>query len=379
MLPLYQTHLASYLSKSEFLLFRILLNLLQIHKWVRLESLANRLPLPITFESRRKKLQRFFSLKVLDVEKLWLPLLGEIVKMCYQPEDILYLVPDRTRWKNINILMVSLIYKNRAIPVYFQLLDKKGNSSVAEQIEVLAKILPWFKEYKKVILGDREFCGVELAKWLKEKGEADFVLRVKKNEYFWEKGEWKALKELGLTPGMSLYLEGVKVTKSKGFGEFNLVAKWKKNYRRKKTKEPWFLLTNLSGFSLAIKSYKKRMGIEEMFRDFKKGGYNLESTQLEGKRLSALLLLITFAYTESVLRGDELQNKGVANYLGRPTEAKRQTRRHSRFYLGLHGRDWLDSLDIFAKEVEELLSLSPQKCLDYQRGRRAAKLILQAF
>lgn len=145
MLPLYQTHLASYLSKSELLLFRILLNLLQIHKWVRLESLANRLPLPITFESRRKKLQRFFSLKVLDVEKLWLPLLGEIVKMCYQPEDILYLVPDRTRWKNINILMVSLIYKNRAIPVYFQLLDKKGNSSVAEQIEVLAKILPWFK------------------------------------------------------------------------------------------------------------------------------------------------------------------------------------------------------------------------------------------
>lgn len=122
------------------------------------------------------------------------------------------------------------------------------------------------------------------------------------------------------------------------------MAKWKKNYRGKKTKEPWFLLTNLSGFSLAIKSYKKRMGIEEMFRDFKKGGYNLE-----------------------------------ANYLGRPTEAKRQTRRHSRFYLGLHGRDWLDSLDIFAKEVEELLSLSPQKCLDYQRGRRAAKLILQAF
>lgn len=178
---------------------------------------------------------------------------------------------------------------------------------------------------------------------------------------------------------MSLYLEGVKVTKSKGFEDINLAAKWKKTYRGKKAKEPWFLLTNISGLSEAVSAYQKRMGIEEMFRDFKKGGYNLEATQLEGKRLLSLLLLITFAYTEAILWGDNLQSKGVANYVGRPKEAKRQTRRHSRFYLGLHGRDWLDSLDIFAEEVEELLSLSPKKCPDYQRGRRAASLMLSAF
>ena len=379
MLPLYQTYLALYLSRSELLMFSILINLLQIHKWVRLESLANRLPLTIKFGIRRKRLQRFLSLKVLDVEKIWFPLLEEILNIFYFPKDILYIVMDRTQWNTINIFMVSLIYKNRALPIYFQLLDKKGSSSVTEQIEILSKIMPLFKNYKKVRLGDRKFCGVGLAKWLKDKGEADFVLRIKKNEYFLEKGEWKSLKALGLKRGMSLYFQGVKVTKSQGFGEFNIVAKWQRNYHEKKVKEPGFLLTNINSLTQAVSAYQKRMGIEEMFRDFKKGGYNLEATQLEGKRLLSLLLLITFAYTQATLSGDILQSKGVANYVGRPKEAKRQTRRHSRFYMGLHGQDWLDSLDIFAKEVEELVSLSPQKRRYYQRGRRAASLIQSVF
>jgi hypothetical protein len=379
MLPLYQTYLSPHLTRAELLLLSILIQMLQIHKWVRLESLANRLPIPITFESRRKKLQRFLSLKVLDVEKLWFPILSEILKCYYSSDKPLYLVIDRTRWQNLNILMVSVIYYQRAIPVYFELLEKKGNSSVCKQIEVLKKIFPVFKNYQAVLLGDREFCGVDLAKWLTETGSMKFVLRVKKNEYFAENGDWKDLSSLGLQPGMSIYYEGVKITKSKGFKPINIAAKWKKNYRNKKSKEPWFLMTNLSGLSAAILAYQKRMGIEEMFRDFKKGGYNLEATQLEGKRLLSLLIIITLAYTEAILWGDSLQSKGVSHYVGRPQEAQRSTRRHSRFYLGLHGRDWVDSIKIFSEEVQELLSLSPQKRPDYQRGRRAETLIGHCF
>jgi hypothetical protein len=37
---------------------------------------------------------------------------------------------------------------------------------------------------------------------------------------------------------------------------------------------------------LSLKSsYKRRFGIEEMFRDFKKGGDNLEAPQVKGERL----------------------------------------------------------------------------------------------
>jgi hypothetical protein len=93
--PLCQTYLSPHLTCAELLLLSILSQLLQIHKWVRLESLANRLPIPITFESRRKRLQRFLSLKVLDVEKLWFPILSEILNRYYSPDKTLYLVIDQ--------------------------------------------------------------------------------------------------------------------------------------------------------------------------------------------------------------------------------------------------------------------------------------------
>jgi len=53
--PSYQTHLQSQLNRAEYLLLTLLINLLQSIKQVKLEALATALPLPITFESRRKK------------------------------------------------------------------------------------------------------------------------------------------------------------------------------------------------------------------------------------------------------------------------------------------------------------------------------------
>lgn len=63
MLPrLYQIHFQKYLKLSDYLFLEILINLTQSIKQVNLEKLATSLPLPILFESRRKKIQRFLSL-----------------------------------------------------------------------------------------------------------------------------------------------------------------------------------------------------------------------------------------------------------------------------------------------------------------------------
>ena len=49
-----------------------------------------------------------------------------------------------------------------------------------------------------MVLGDREFCSVELGKWLSEQEQVYFSLRLKKNEYVeLEDQIWFQLKELG--------------------------------------------------------------------------------------------------------------------------------------------------------------------------------------
>ncbi len=69
----YQIYLKSQLEPCQYLLLSILIDLLQSIKVVKLEALAAALPLPIKFESRRHRLQRFLSLPILKVEKLGFP------------------------------------------------------------------------------------------------------------------------------------------------------------------------------------------------------------------------------------------------------------------------------------------------------------------
>ncbi len=75
--PFYQTHLENKLEPSEFLFFNIMINILQELREISLEKIATALPIPILFESRRKKVQRFLSLPSLNIKTLWFPMLKD--------------------------------------------------------------------------------------------------------------------------------------------------------------------------------------------------------------------------------------------------------------------------------------------------------------
>lgn len=121
------------------------------------------------------------------------------------------------------------------------------------------------------------------------------------------------------------------------------------------------------------------MGIEEMFRDLKQGGYNLEDTRVTDQRLIAIILLICLSYSFVTFSGQTIKTKGIAKYVTRPTETQRTYRRHSSFSIGLHGQNWLDSIDFFQDVVRELLSFYPHKRSFYLKGMRAASLVQSAL
>jgi len=377
--PFYQTHLQSQLSRADYLLLTLLINLLQSIKQVKLETLATALPFPITFESRRKKIQRFLSLPQLTLEKIWFPILQAWLKAEFENSYVVNIAIDRTSWGCINLLMISLIWDRRAYPIYWELLHKLGSSNFEEQTAAISKVLPLLKEYKTVVLGDREFCSVKLGSWL-SKQQVYFCLRLKQNEFVQLEGQiWLQLEQLGLVPGMQLYLNGVSVTKQKGFCKFNVACKWKRKYWGWAPDEGWFILTNLSDLESAILAYKNRFGIEEMFRDFKTGGYNLEGTNVTSDRLIILVLLIAIAYTTATMQGIQIKKMGIQKYIGRVKEAVRTQRRHSSFYIGLYGQTWVNFMDGCAHIVVELMKLNRNKQKYYQKGQRAMELIMSAL
>ena len=380
MLPeLYHAHLSEKFTRGNYLLTILLIQVVQSIKEVTLERIATKLAMPIKFESRRKKVQRFLSDDEWDLDSIWLPLVIAWIKGSVNQNNIIYLGIDRTKWQSNNILMVSMIWRKRAIPIYWQMLDKQGNSTLENQQLVLTPVFAALSDYSLLVLGDREFCSVTLATWLREE-KIGFCLRLKKNVWIETEEElWTELKRLGLEPGNSFFNQEVTIRKTAPVAGFNLAGKWLGKYRNITTKEPWYILTSLADLQAAVDTYAKRFGIEEMFRDFKGGGYNLEKTNLTGDRLSKLLILLSLAYLKSIIQGIDIKSKQVQEYLGRKTEHHRKYARHSTFYIGLWGESWVDSMSSNWQVVVELMSLSAHKLPNYQQGLRAMRLILSAL
>lgn len=371
----YLIHLKKQLSSAQFKLIEILLPLIQSEKQVRLERLSRVFPYPITTESRRRKLQRFLDLPNLTISLIWFPLITYWLITYCRVGQTLSIVIDRSQWGRINLFMVSLIWERRAIPLYWSLLQKLGNSNFESQTTNLQQVLRLFSEYKVIVLGDSEFCSVDLGNWLREKG-VSFCLRLKKNHCIeTEHLVWQRLDELGIVPGTSLYFQGKRVRKTQPATGFDVACKWKRNYGAWKVDEAWFILTDLGSLPAAIDAYKQRMGIEEMFRDCKTGGYDLEGTNLKGDRLINMILLMTRSYSSGIFQGTEMRKKQVQKYVSRRKEPKKRYRRRSTFGVGLDGEKWVNYLEQYSDEVEQLMKLTPNKHRFYQQGMRAATLI----
>ncbi|NEO79734.1 transposase [Moorena sp. SIO4G3] len=225
----------------------------------------------------------------------------------------------------------------------------------------------------------QEFHSIKLAKWLEERN-VDFALRQKKGTCIQDDDAvYRALKDLDIKPGMSRFYQNISYTKSHQIGGFNLAAYWKRKYRGRGPKEPWYILTSLNSLPRTLSVDAARWGIETMFRDLKTSGYNLEYTKVNERRLLAIILLISIAYTLATLQGESVQKTGVTEYICRPTELGRPTERHSSFWIGLHAPDWVQSLHKWSDLAFLLMNQKPHKRLYFQRGLNTLSIIQTAL
>lgn len=141
-----------------------------------------------------------------------------------------------------------------------------------------------------------------------------------------------------------------------------------------------------------------------------------EGTNVTGERLVVIVLLIAIAYTTATMQGYncrqreggtlitpqitrrsrqitqegsalsldktsgiKIKQMGIQKYIGRVKETGRIERRHSSFYIGLYGQNWVNFVEQCADAVVELMRLAPNKRKYYQKGLRAMELILSAL
>ena len=124
--------------------------------------------------------------------------------------------------------------------------------------------------------------------------------------------DWRTLDSFVQQPGGSVWLGQAYLT-SKEIYPTNLVVHWKVGEER-----PWCLATNLPDLQMTLRFYALRMWIEEMFGDFKKHGFDLESTMLHNfLRLSRLTLAVALLYVWLISVGGRIIRDGLRHLVDR--------------------------------------------------------------
>jgi hypothetical protein len=159
----------------------MLLGLLRL-KQINLTQLALAFASSADVKSRYRRLQRFFQEVIFDYDAI-----AHLIMQLFDFHGkFYYLSLDRTNWKwgekNLNILTLAVVYKGTAIPVYWLILNKQGNSNQRERIALMQRFIYQFGRKGILgVLGDREFIGDQWWQWLAEQ-DIPYLIRVKENQ-----------------------------------------------------------------------------------------------------------------------------------------------------------------------------------------------------
>ena len=239
-------------------------------------------------ESRYRRLQRFFATFTIDFTKIarW------IFKLYFSADKKFYLIVDRTNWyrgkKKINVFMLSIAHEGMAIPIFWIMLPKAGNSNFKEQKELLSNFIGEFGiNCIEGFLADREFASGKLFRWLNKKN-IPFYIRVKE-------GSTVRIKKKKFTTAKKLFNHLNPKSKSEYqmkiwiFGAKAFLAG-----SRSERGELMIVATNKSPKN-AIEIYLRRWEIETLFQCLKGRGFRFESTHITDlerlKKLTAVLAI----------------------------------------------------------------------------------------
>lgn len=314
------------------LIARCLVSLLSCRK-ATIHHVANALPAGKSCEANRQQIRRF-----LDHPALGSDCFAKAIAALLPFPSAWVLAIDRTQWNvgqnTINLLVLSVIYGECAVPLVWYVLDKPGNSDTHERIALVEEFIALFGEQKiAFITADREFIGQDWVAWLLKKKIA-FRIRIKAGEYLTDlttpKGvrrrawEWfsrradTCLPKLMQLWGMPVYVGGKRLTGKNQSGH------------------PQFLIVISNQVGDLLEDYRKRWKIETLFQAFKGRGFDLESSRLvDWSRLWAWFGFLSFALLWCLKTGEFLEGRS-------PLPLKRHGRRAQSIFR--RGLDHLQTL-----------------------------------
>ena len=282
---------------------------------VQLNLVARKVPVRAKKLSLVKRFGRFLDNAAVRVRAWYDPFAIPLLRAAASTGQVRLIMDASKVSHGYRLLMVSLAYARRSLPIAWTWVHaSRGHSPTRMQVALLEYVYRLLPSGIQVsLVGDCEFDSPLLIENVCHWGWT-YALRQPGNHLLQGRGSegWRRIDSLPLQRGTSLWQGYVLLTRSSPFPT-HLVAHWQRGQA-----DPWFLATNLLCPQAAVRLYRRRMWIEEMFGDLKKHGFDLEMSHLRNAlRLSRLTLVVCVLYLWLVALGEHVLSNDLANQIDR--------------------------------------------------------------
>ena len=243
-------------------------------------------------QSTVRRFRRWLDNDKIEVQTLYGPLIQQALGG-WVGKRLSVALDTSMLWDTYCIVRLSVIYRGRAVPVVWYVLEH-GSAAVAYTVykallDEAAKLLP--RSCQVVFLADRGFADTQLMGHLKRLG---WHLRIRIKSNFWVdrpgRAPWQ-VGRIGFAPGQARFWHTVWLT-GKSFGPVHLAVA-----RPLGPEDPWYVVSDEPTDVETLKEYGLRFDIEENFLDDKSNGFQLESSWIRSaqalERLCVVLAMTT--------------------------------------------------------------------------------------
>lgn len=309
---------------------------------VHLSKVASRYPGTAQLESKTRHLRRFLGNENVDPERFYSPVRDRLIEWAAQGAGTEGSGPVRLLVDTVElpgerqVLMAAIAYRRRALPICWKTYRREGVTNAEQQMSLLRALVGRFPdEAEVVVVGDGAFHSTDLMDFIEDQGwhfclrlHADTYVRFLKNSSSGEK-TWKQLRDLVPEEGERRYLQDVIVTKDNEYGPVNLAL-----CHAEDEEDPWLICADGEASYATIRTYSRRMWIEQLFADLEDGGFHLNRSRIyPPERLSRLVMALSWTYVWLLHVGAWMVKRGFRSKVDR-------TDRRDRSYVEL-GRRWL--------------------------------------
>jgi hypothetical protein len=254
-----------------------------------------------------RRFRRFLDNDRIDVPRLYAPLLHQALQGW--DRSTLYVALDTSMlWNSYCLVRLSLIYRGRAIPIVWAVLEH-GSASIAYEAyhtlldQAAQQLFPF--HCKVVFLADRGFADTTLMRHLQRLGW-HFRIRIKASFWIYRKGQRpRKTGTLRLRAGHPRFWHGVAITEER-LGPVHLAMG-----RPLDSNERWMVISDEPTDLDTFREYGLRFDIEENFLDDKSNGFQLEASLIRSApALERLCLVLAVATLYLVSQGTHLVETG---------------------------------------------------------------------